>query len=256
MKALPTLVLVAVCAAACSQPTPRVSAVLDRLQSYAAEYRDRLPSFSCNESITSRRVYDGKVKEEVKIEAVLREIRNPSDPEDFRDRYEFNLVNGRPPKGRFKVPYFVSRAFSNAIGFAGSRAQKACYDYRLEEEDGGSTLRLELAAKPKSGDPVCKDVFEGYRKTVVMDAATGVIRHISRSMPEKTARKEHEVFSAEIDYGPVHFGDQIFWLPVRAELHHWDGHGQMTATYSNCQRYTGELKIIPGQMEAEPVGTQ
>ncbi len=95
-------------------------------------------------------------------------------------------------------------------------------------------------------------MFEGYRKTVVMDAGSGVIRHISRSMSAEAARKHNEVFSADIDYGPVAFGERTFWLPMRAEIHHWDGQRQFTATYSNCHRYTGETRVVPGEPQVVP----
>ena len=256
MKALLALLLLAVSAAACSQPSPRVAALLDHLQSYAKDYRERLPSLSCDESITSRVVENGKVKKEVRIEAVLREIRDNSEPDSFTDQYEFKLVNGQPPKSHFKVPYFVSGAFSNSMGLVAPRDQDVCFDYQLAEENGGATLRLELAAKPQTSDPACNEILEGYRKSVMVDTATGVIRHITRSMSAAAARSHREVLSASIDYGPVTLGEQTFWLPVRVEAHHWDGHGQMTATYSDFHRYTGELKVLPGQVQAEPTVTQ
>ena len=69
MKALSALVLLAVSAAACSQTPPRVAALLDRLQAYAKDYREHLPSLSCDESLTSQLIEKGKVKQEVKAEA-------------------------------------------------------------------------------------------------------------------------------------------------------------------------------------------
>jgi hypothetical protein len=255
MKTFPAVCLLVLGTAAFSQPSPRISVLLDRLQSYARDYRQHLPSFSCDESITSQWVQDGRVKREVRIEAVLREIRDESNPDDFSDRYEFKLVNGRPPKPRFKVPYFVQGAFANGIGFMAPREADACYDYQLAEEDTGATLRLDLAAKPEKIDPICKDVYEGYRKSVIVEKATGIIRHITRSMSAKAARQNREPFFVSIDYAPQKLGVETFWLPVRVEAHDSDGHRQMTATYSNFHRYTGELEILPGQVQAEPPGT-
>ncbi len=147
-RAVWVFVLLALPAVAFSQPSPRVASLLDRLRAYAEDYRDHLPSLSCEETIVSQWVRDGKVKQEVRAEATLRELRDDSNRGEFSDHYEFKTVNGRRAKLPFKAPLFVYSAFSKAIGFSGGSEQEICYDYRLDEQDAGPPCGWNLPQNP------------------------------------------------------------------------------------------------------------
>jgi hypothetical protein len=237
-----------------AQPTPSVDEVVKQLIAYSKDYRAKLPSLECDESIVSQQIKGDKVKWEVKAEATLRQIRDSKDPDEFNDSYTFKSVDGHPPKARFKLPYFVNGAFANGIGFAsddshGSDDSHECFSYALSREDGGTTLRLEVTAKPVRTASDCKDVFAEYHKIVLVDAATGIVKHITRSMSPAAARKHREVVFASIDYAPQNLGELTLWLPVRVESHNGKGERRMTATFSNYHRYTGEARILPGVVE-------
>jgi hypothetical protein len=57
--------------------------------------------------------------------------------------------------------------------------------------------------------------------------------------------RDTEVHFGGIDYAPQKLGDRIFWLPSRFYARDAKDRARMIATYSNCRRYIGELKILP-----------
>jgi hypothetical protein len=227
-----------------SQQAPSVDELLPRLYAYASEYRAKLPSLSCDESIISQLVVDGKVIKETKIEATLREIRDSGRSDPFIEHHTFKTVDGRPPKSHFKIPFLVQGGFANALGF--SREDTAsCFDYRIVSQNGGATLRLDMALKLGSTNPRCKDIAEGFKKTVLVDAETGHITHVERTISPEAAKHAKEVYYASIDYGPQKLGNETFWLPARIYAHDLSGEMRMFAVYSNFHRYAGEMKIVP-----------
>ena len=239
---------------------PRIEALLDHLVAYTADYRAKLPSLECEEDIHSEMLKGGKVKRDVKIMATLRETRDSKDPNEFHDSYTFHIINGkavettdgqpRAYKVKIQIPYFVEGAFANGLGFGG-RGGRGCFEYRLTTEDGGATTRLEFWLKDGDLPAECNEIFAGYHKIVLVDTATGVVRHITRSMSADAAMKHREPDFASIDYAPQRMGDLEMWLPVRVEAHNALNDRRMTAAFSNYHRYTGEVRIMPG---VEPAG--
>jgi hypothetical protein len=232
--------------AVASQAAPPVEKLLERLVDYARKYRANLPSLSCDESITTQDVRKGVVRKEVKIESTLREIRMDTGSEDFSERHHFNTVDGHAPLARFNVPYFVQGGFANALGFASNfTTDMACYEYKISSLDEGKTLRLDLGVRPNNTDATCRDVFEGYRKSVLIDAASGRITYLERTMSAKAAKDHKEAFFATMEYGPQKMGDETLWLPIRMTAHDDKGEGRMSVTYSNYHRYMAKATIVP-----------
>ena len=228
-----------------AQQLPSIETLLPRLYAYADHYRATLPSLTCDESITSQKVRNGKVHKEVKVESTLTEVRDRPEPTPFSERHAFKTVDGRPPKPTFKLPFMVQGGFANGVGFSQPGAQE-CFDYHLGALDGGANLRLEVDLKPGIADPKCKDVPEGSQKTVLVDVATGRITHVERTISTKAAKQRNEVYFIAIDYGPQELGDKTFWLPVKLFAHDPKDEGRMTVIYSNFHRFAGELKVLPG----------
>jgi hypothetical protein len=244
MKVQFALLLGMIPALSAPQQAPSVDALLPRLYAYASEYRAKLPSLSCDESITSQLVVDGKIIKETKIEATLREIRDGAGSDPFIEHHTFKTVDGRPPKAHFKIPFLVQGGFANALGF--SREDTAsCFDYRIASQNGGATMRLDMALKRDSANPHCNDIPEGFKKTVLVDAETGHITHVERTISAEATKHAKEVYYASIDYGPQKLGNETFWLPARIYAHDLSGEMRMFAVYSNFHRYAGEMKIVP-----------
>lgn len=228
------------------QQVPSLSVLLDRLDAYAKEYQATLPSLECDEQITSQALNKkGKVTWEVKIESTLREVRSEDPYDPFVEKRELKSVNGHKPKRGFETPYFAEGGFAGLVGFK-RWEQRTCFDYAVTAGDGGRTVRLEMTLKENFTDPTCTPLPTGLRRIVIADPETGRILHTERTISAEMMLRDTDVYFGEIDYAPQKLGDRTFWLPSRFEAHDADGTGRMYAAYSNCHRYAGELKILPG----------
>jgi hypothetical protein len=217
---------------------------IQRIIDYARNYREHLPSLECDEAMLSQHVKGGKVKQEVRIKATLRELRDEGEPGGFKDDYTFKTVDGRPAKAHFKKPYFVYNVFANSLGI-GERAQPRCFDYGFAELEDGKTLRFTMDLKASFPFAVCDKIPDGYHKVMLIDQASGAVRRVERSISPAYALRSLEIPYVAIDYAPQQLGDETFWLPVRFEASDPNQEGRMIATYSNFHRYKGVAKILP-----------
>lgn len=249
MKPFFTLVVFLFSIVAGCQNTPSLNVVLDRLDAYAKQYQATLPSLSCDEQITSQALNKkSKVTREVKIESTLREVRTEDPYDPFIEKREFKSIDGRRPKPTFRtsqMPYFVEGGFAGLAGFK-RWEQRECFDAAVTSADGGHTVRMEMTLKTNSTNPSCATLPDGFHRIVIADPETGRIFHTERTIAPEVAARNTEVYFGGIDYAPEKLGEQTFWLPSRFYAHDAKGTARMFATYSNCHRYTGELKILPG----------
>jgi hypothetical protein len=230
---------------------PPVDHVLTQLFAYSRQYQASLPSLSCDESITSQVVKDGKIKKEMKIESTLRELRSGTGVDPFTEQHEFRTVDGHPAKSHFEIPFFVQGGFANALGFS-KEEQKVCYDYRLSKGEDGKTWKLQMALRPNAVDGVCKAIPEGYRKSVVLDRATGRVILTEREISAAAAKSMKEIFYVSVEYGPRKIGEETLWLPIRMSAHDPANEGRLTVTYSNYHRYTGSMTLKSVDPAADP----
>jgi len=214
-----------------------------RVIAYAQAYREHVPSLECEETMLSQRVKDGKVKRQVKIKATLREVRDKSEPGGFRDDYTFKSGDSRPAKPDSRTPYFVYNVFANSLGI-GDNPRPTCFDYRFATLDDGRTVQFNIDAKPGVRDPSCTKIPDDYHKMMLIDTASGAVRHIERRVSPEFADKNLEIPYVAIDYAPQRLGEETFWLPTRFEAIDLHQQGRMIATYSNCHRYTVVTKIV------------
>jgi hypothetical protein len=243
MKIFTPAVLLAIPLLVTAQPTFDEQQVL-RVIAYAQAYREHLPSLECDETMLSQRVIKGKVRQEVKIEATLRETRDENEPGGFKDDYTFKSVDGKPAKPHFKTPYFVHNVFANSLGI-GDSPLPACFNYRFATLDDGRTLQFNIDSKPGAHAPACKKIPDDYHKTMLIDAASGAVRRVERHISPQFADYALEIPNVTIDYAPQSLGEETFWLPTRFEASDLHQQGRIIATYSNCHRYIGETTILP-----------
>jgi hypothetical protein len=245
MKLSFVLLLISIFQSAQAQQLPSVETLLPKLYEFGQNYRATLPSLTCDESIVSQTVKNGKVQKEMKVESTLTEARDRPEPNPFTERHAFRTINGKPAKAPPKFHYLVQGGFANGLGFTGPDTQ-GCFDYHVDSQDAGKTLRLELDLKPGTGIPACKSIPEGAQKIVLVDAATYRITHVERTVSALASKEHNEVFFMALDYGPQKLGDKTFWLPAKMYGHDPEGQGRITITYSNFHRFAGELKVLPG----------
>jgi len=217
---------------------------LRQVIAYAQAYREHLPSLECDETMFSQSVKNGKIKWQVKIEATLRELRDEKEPGGFKDYYTFKTVDGKPAKAHFSTPYFVYNVFANSLGI-GDNPLPACFNYSFATLDDGRTTQFNIDAKPDPRDPSCQNIPDGYHKMMLIDVASGAVRHVERRLSPQFANRHLEIPYVVIDYAPQRLGDETYWLPVRFEASDPTVEGRMIATYANFHRYIGVAKILP-----------
>lgn len=222
--------------------------LISRLYEYVREYRASLPSFSCDEAITSKIVKKGEVKREMKIIGTLRVLRHNSGPEEFPETHNFRTIDGHPPQQHFFIPYWVEGGLANGHGFA-LPAIRDCFVYNVVPEDRGRVLRVSVKLRENMTDPKCNDVGEGYRRIALFDTVVGQVTHIEVALSPEAAKKFKRAYFATMDYAPQALGDKTIWLPVRLVAHDETGEREMTADYSNYHRYTAKVEILPASNE-------
>jgi hypothetical protein len=256
MKPLFVLAVFIFPAWAARQELPSTDVLLDRLDAYTKQYQATLPSLSCDEQITSQALNKkGKVTWEMRIQSTLREVRT-GDSEDypFVEQHEFKSVDERRAKATFRtsqMPYFAEGGFASLVGFKGWE-QRECFDYAVSSGDGGHTVRVEMTLKADSAKASCARLPLDFHRIAIADPETGRIFHTERTIAPEEAAMSEGVYFGGIDYAPQKFGEQTFWLPTRFYAHDAENRKRMVATYSNCHRYTGELKILPGGVTQGP----
>lgn len=231
--------------ATASQAAPEVERLLPELWEYARQYRAQLPSLSCKESILSQRVTTGVVRDETRIESTLRVLRVEGGPEPFSEKLQFLSVDGHAVPSRIRIPLLVQGGFANAMGFAEGASTAACYDYKVSRLDSGRNLRLDMALRLNDADPACKKIAEGFRKTVLVDAASGRITYVERTISAKAAKDRKEIFFATMEFGPQRIGNEMLWLPVKMTAHDDKDEGRMAITFSDYHRYAASSTIVP-----------
>lgn len=234
------------------QPLPAVDQLISQLYTYGEQYIAKLPSLSCDEAITSQVIKNGKVQKEVRIQSSLREVRKNAASNEFSENHFFISVNGAPPSPKVSIPFFVQGGFASALSFP--RADRsACLSYQLASQDNGKTLKLEMTAKPENTEQTCPKTPIGYREIVLVDAASGRVTYVERSVSEEESKRNHSVFFASMEYGPQVIGDETLWLPVRMAAHDPKNEGRMVVAYSNYHRYTASSVVLPA---GEPMDTK
>jgi hypothetical protein len=252
MKLFFALAIVAFPAVAGSQQLPSLNVLLDRLDAYTTQYQASLPSLACEEQITSQALNEkGKVTQQVKIQSTLREIRTGNPYEPLREERQIKTTSRRQPKRQPNMPYFVEGGFAGLVGFK-RWEQRECFDYDLKPGDDARTVRLEMTLKETLTNASCAKLPAGLHRTVIADSETGRVLHTERTIAPEVAERGNEVYFGGIDYAPRKLGEETFWLPSRFYSYDADNTGRMVATYSNCNRYTIEVKVVPGMPVAEP----
>jgi len=257
MNRLFLLVVFLIAPVAKTQQLPPLQELLGRIYDFSARYTATLPSVSCDESIVSQRVKKGKVKKTVRVEGTMREIRTEDSDDPFREQHDFKTANGKRIKNELELqmPYFVQGAFANMIGFR-RRDLSDCFEYHLSWASDGKNVQLDISVKPFPEEPddgrprrhisICSEkVWQGSRWRVIADPETGRILHNERTITPENANAHNEAYFAAMDYTSQQFGGRTLWLPSRFYTEDVGDKGRMYANYSNCHRYTGEMRIMP-----------
>jgi hypothetical protein len=237
------------------QPPPALDQLLSRVEINTEQYKDTVPSFVCDEHITSQERRDGKLKHETTIDALFRVTRSGETLEESR---EVKAINGEPSSTKkLNMPISFSGGFSGALAKFLSAERRQCFDYRPDPSAPASSdteaftfTANEAAAK----QPACSTIQPGTTGRFVVDSATMQVTHIERTVPNPIGRDQSVLGTAAVDFTPVTLNSKSFWLPSTITAFTTEAQKtsafRFTAKYSNYHRFSASSTILPANSDS------
>ena len=226
-------------AASAQQQPPTTS--LERLGSEAAAFRKSVPSFTCNESVSSEQWRGNKLKWQVKFLAVLRVRR--ADDGTLSEAFEVKSLDGKPISGdaKFDLPLFVEGGFSKSLPGYFAPDVQSCYVYTPSPGRIDFTSVTDFVQHPGCREHAGLQGFATFNDH-------GEVLHVERRIPPAVAYGGHTVPFAWVEFAPTTLNGQIYRLPVTMFSEEQRGRDTLRyiAHYTGCQIYTSTMKVLPG----------
>lgn len=227
-----------------AQQTPTLDEILLRLQRNLDRYDQQVPDFFCAEHTTSSQTY-AKRQQRTVTDSVFRITHTPSGP--FTEEHEVQTINGTPAKGQnVNGPAILSGVFSGGLD-AVSLSQKACMNYTLEPITPGHSnnsylIRFDtLPNARRQSECVLREEGSGR---VFVDPSTMQVTRMELTAPHhRIDSGEVGVWNISIDYAPVSFVGQIFWMPATITSTATPTEAYTPMVYSFSARYSDYHKL-------------
>jgi hypothetical protein len=237
------------------QPTPALDQLLSQVEANTEQYKATVPSFLCDEHITSQELRDGKAKHETTIDALFRVTRSGEILEESR---EVKTINSEPSSTKkLNLPIFFSGGFSGALAKFLSVERRQCFDYRPDPSAPASlgTQSFTFAARQAAAKlPACSTIQPGTIGRFVVDPATMQVTHIERTVPNPIGRDQSVLGTAAVDFAPVTLNGKSFWLPSTVTAFTTEtpktSAFRFTAKYSDYHRFAASSTILPTTSES------
>ena len=256
------LLLVALGPASHSQPMPKLSQILSRVQDHVKEFETSLPDFICDEKITSKELMGGTTIHETDIDSTFRGTQNrdknpDGKSEPFIEWRDIQMIDGRPaPKGKqLSGPFFFGGGFSSILIEIFSAENSRYFNYKVigtDKIDDKAAVVIKFETKKGQTALLHREMFgsqyvmKGSGKAWIDLTSMNVLRlelqYLDPPLPEG-------VLSVAVDYAPVVIKEKTFWMPrtVTAEQTVPNPKapvgGQYIAEYSNYHEYKVSVKI-------------
>ena len=232
------------------QPTPALDQLLSRVEANTEQYKATVPSFLCDEHITSQELRDGKLKHETTIDALFRVTRSGETLEESR---EVKTINGEPSSNKkLNMPISFSGGFSGALAKFLSAERRECFDYRPDPSapaSAGTEAFTFTAREAVAKQPACSNIQPGTTGRFVVDSATMQVTHIERTVPNPIGRDQSVLGTAAVDFAPVNLNGRSFWLPSTVTAFTTEtpktSAFRFTAKYNNYHRFAASSTILP-----------
>jgi hypothetical protein len=232
------------------QPTPALDQLLSRVEANTEQYKATVPSFLCDEHITSQELRDGKLKHETTIDALFRVTRSGETLEESR---EVKTINGEPSSTKkLNMPISFSGGFSGALAKFLSAERRQCFDYHPDPSAPASpgTEAFTFSAREATAkQPACSTIQPGTTGRFVVDSATMQVVHIERTVSNPIGRDQSVLGTAAVDFAPVNLNGKSFWLPSTVTAFTTEtpktSAFRFTAKYSNYHRFAASSTILP-----------
>lgn len=229
-----------------------IDQILSQLEVNTERYSTSIPSFLCDEHITSQEIHAGEMKHQTSVEAVFRVSRSTREAGVLDESREVRIVDGRPSDGKkLNMPLTFSGGFSGVLTKFLSAAHEKCFSYHQENSPAGSIAFSFVANEAKLGDPSCRSIPRGTKGRAIVDSTAMQVTHIERTVPFPIGKDQAVLSTAAVDFAPVTLNDTMFWLPVTVTA--FTTQTQKTnelrfmAHYGNYHRFDATSSIVPGQ---------
>jgi hypothetical protein len=126
-----------------AQAPVKLDQILPRIEANTVSYRATVPSFVCDEHITSQELHGGKLKRETTVDAAFSVSRSASRTGILDESREVKTIDGKPSSNsKIKMPLSFSGGFSGALTKFLSADHRACFDYREDASTVSSATTI------------------------------------------------------------------------------------------------------------------
>jgi hypothetical protein len=232
---------------------PALDQILSRVEANTEQYRASVPSFLCDEHITSQELHDGKLKHETTVDAVFRVTRSTTQGVALKESREVKAIDGRPSSNsKINMPITFSGGFSGALDKFLSANHRQCFDYQPDPaatSPSGTAAFTFSAREAAAKDPACSSVQPGTTGKFVIDSTAMQVTHIERTVPQNVGKDREVLGTASVDFAPVTLSGKSFWLPITISASTREtpktNAFRFTARYSNYHRFAASSTILP-----------
>ena len=234
------------------QPLDRM---LSQVEANTGQYNAAVPSFLCDEHISSQEFHEGKLKHETTADAVFRVTRPSSPGGALTESREVKAIDGKPSAGKkINMPIAFSGGFSGALAKYLSAEHRQCFEYGPDASASSADhAAFTFIAKEAAANATpCASIPPGTTGKFTIDSASMQVTHIERTV-HTTAGKDHVLGTASVDFAPVTFSAKPFWLPVTIIAFTTEtpktNAFRFTAHYSNYHRFAATSTILPASSD-------
>jgi hypothetical protein len=251
--------------------TPTLDEILGRVEANLDRYDTHLPSLFCDEHVVSSQVERDDRGRDTITDSVfrLRRTAQRDHTAALVESHEIRLVDGKAPASQhLEGPTLLSGVFEGGLAVV-SLSQAACMRYELQRSKKGRpnapyVVRFATDLTPEnSADCLLQEQSTGR---VSIDPVSLQITRLEITTPrhtliEDSTNASHGVGKREItvDYAPVVFGGETFWLPSMIAMRVTSGAGtfhagvwSFKAGYRNYHKLEVTSRVVPRGAGSEP----
>jgi len=128
------------------QPALTIDQILSRVEANTEEYRSTVPSFICDEHITSQEIHDGKLKHETTVDAIFSVTRSTGQTGILDESREVKAIDNKPSTNtKVKMPLAFSGGFSGALTKFLSVDHHQCFKYQMDAQSSPGQQEVGLS---------------------------------------------------------------------------------------------------------------
>ena len=224
-------------------PSATLRSTLDSLAEQSRVYLQTMPNFTCDESIRAEEKKKGKTRHLTETTGSFRVLKSLDGGWPVESRL-VAVENGKPVKQgtNAKLPVVLKGGFGRVLPLYFDAARRSCFRYALEPG------RVTFEAVPEvAALPACAGVAPQAKGFAALDAGTGAVTHVERTVPDTVAAKTGYAAFSAVDFATAQMNGQSLQVPQRivGEIARGDSRYRFEAQYSSCHLFTGTARLLP-----------